>query len=97
MEKQLAILDSLYEEYNLESDEVVWNLEQRAKKFKEGQNLTAGGDPWLTAEWRCQMLSVSYVQNNVSMSCVRVKCFQWILNSTTLDSLGLKKALMSVF
>lgn len=25
MEKQLAILDELYEEYNLESDEVVWN------------------------------------------------------------------------
>lgn len=24
MEKQLAILDDLYEEYNLESDEVVW-------------------------------------------------------------------------
>lgn len=29
MQKQLAILDALYEEYNLESDEVVWNLTQR--------------------------------------------------------------------
>lgn len=38
MEKQLAILDALYEEYNLESDEVVWNKNKRCSQFREEQS-----------------------------------------------------------
>lgn len=41
--------------------------------------------------------SASRVQNSVSMSRVSVRCFQWLLNSTTVEGLGIKMVLMSVF
>lgn len=57
MEKQLVILDDLYEEYNLESDEVVWNLDTLTERIPLwGGSMTLEAKQWLTAEGdsRCQ-------------------------------------------
>lgn len=98
MEKQLAILDALYEEYNLESDEVVWNLNREMIQV-QGRAEPDHRGRVVANRWRKvpDASSASCVQNCVSMSRVSVRCFQWLLISTTVEGLGFKKVLMSIF
>lgn len=42
MEKQLAMLDALYEEYGLESDEVVWSIHQHIHSLQSWLRVLLG-------------------------------------------------------
>lgn len=84
MGQQLAILDHLYEEYNLESDEVVWRREEPVVfRFRSGLQQRA-------AAARCYRGHRVYKKSAV-VSCDTSRCFQGLLKTFASFEEGLLK------
>ena len=71
MERQLGILDVLYEEYNLESDEVVWKHEQRNDPTSRKDRTWLQGSGWLLKEgaWCIKSISCTKWCEHVPYQC----------------------------